>query len=288
MAFILSRIFAFFTCCMNLYLIYVGKSAESGGTATNFAGYNPQSFMAARLLFFLYNRSASRDDINRLKDPTQVVFFLEEAVRPGITMKYSFSRNTSTPAMFLPREIAESVPFSSSKLPEILNRFSLKPGSVQADIMKQTLQTCESTAIPGEQRYCATSLESLVDYATAKLGRNIQPISTELEAGAAIQNYTITPGVKLITSADKDRLIVCHKMDNGYAVFYCHGFKRTRAYSVPLQGSDGTKVKAVAICHLDTSAWNPKTYALLEVKVAPGTDSVCHFLPEGHFAWVPK
>ncbi|XP_068312429.1 BURP domain protein RD22-like [Pyrus communis] len=234
---------------------------------------------------FDYRYAATETQLHQ--DPNVAIFFLEKDMQPGTTMNLHFTTNSNT-ATFVSRKTTESIPFSSNKPPEIFNQFSVKPVSVEADIIKGTIQTCESTAIPGEQRYCATSLESLVDYATAKLGRNIQPISTELEAGAAIQNYTITPGVKLITSADKDRLIVCHKMDNGYAVFYCHGFKRTRAYSVPLQGSDGTKVKAVAICHLDTSAWNPKTYALLEVKVAPGTDSVCHFLPEGHIAWVPK
>lgn len=72
-------------------------------------------------------------------------------------------------------------PFSSVKLPEILNQFSMKPGSAEAGIVKETIQTCEGEVLKGEDRYCATSLESMVDFAMSKLERNVQAISTEVE-----------------------------------------------------------------------------------------------------------
>ncbi|CDP20906.1 unnamed protein product [Coffea canephora] len=57
---------------------------------------------------------------------------------------------------------------------------------------------------------------------------------------------------------------------------------------VNLVGADGAKVKAVAVCHRDTSAWNPRHLAFQLLKVKPGTVPICHFLPEDHIVWVPK
>ncbi|RVW60512.1 BURP domain protein RD22 [Vitis vinifera] len=75
-------------------------------------------------------------------------------------------------------QVAESMPFSSNKLPEILNRFSLKEKSAEAEIIKKELEVCEEPAMEGEARYCATSLESLIHFSTSKLGRNVNEVST--------------------------------------------------------------------------------------------------------------
>ncbi|PQM34259.1 BURP domain-containing protein 3-like [Prunus yedoensis var. nudiflora] len=126
----------------------------------------------------------------------------------------------------------------------------------------------------------------MVDFAMSKLGRNVQAISIEVQKGATLQNYTVKPSVKKVSEGDQ--LIVCHKMTYAYAVFYCHTFGKSRAYVVPLQGADGTSAKAVAVCHVDTSEWNPQNFALQVLKVKPGTIPVCHFLPQGHISWVPN
>ncbi|XP_048446606.1 BURP domain protein RD22-like [Pyrus x bretschneideri] len=113
----------------------------------------------------------------------------------------------------------------------------------------------------------------------------MKPSSEEVEKG--VQNYTIiSPRMKNFSAVDKSRVIVCHKLSYPYAVFYCHSFQRIRAYMVPLQGSDGTTAKAVAICQADTSRWNPKI--LQGLKVEPGTVPVCHFLSDSDIAWVSK
>lgn len=219
------------------------------------------------------------------RDPTQRSFFLEKEMQPGTTMKYSLGRNINGEC-FLPLKIAQSIPFSSAKLPEILNKFSMEPTSVEAAVIQETIQDCESGTLNGEERYCATSLESMADFAMSKLGRNVQAFSTEVEKGATLQKYTVKPGVKKVN--DGGNFILCHKLTDANAVFFCHTFGQTRAYVVPLKGADRTTASAVAICHLDTSAWNPKNHPLQEVKVEPGTVPVCHYLPQGHIAWVPK
>jgi hypothetical protein len=55
-----------------------------------------------------------------------------------------------------------------------------------------------------------------------------------------------------------------------------------------LEGADGTNAKAVAVCHTDTSAWNPKHLAFQVLNVKPGTVPVCHFLPQDHVVWLPN
>ncbi|CAN6540083.1 hypothetical protein C1H46_021917 [Malus baccata] len=232
---------------------------------------------------FNYVYAATETQLHQ--DPNVAIFFLEKDMRPGTTMTLHFTTNSNTQT-FVPRETAESIPFSSNKLPEIFNQFSVKSGSVEADIIKGTIQECENPAIRGEEKYCATSLESMIDFSTSKLGGgNVRAVSTEAGKGATLQKYTITSGVKKLAA---DKSVVCHKQNYPYAVFYCHATKTTRAYVVPLKGADGVNVKAVAVCHTDTSEWNPNHLAFQVLKVKPGTVPVCHFLPSNHVVWVPN
>ena len=150
--------------------------------------------------------------------------------------------------------------------------------------MKKTIKECEEPQIKGEEKLCATSLESMIDFSTSVLGKNVQPISTEVETQTQMQEYTITAGIKKMAG---EKSVVCHKQNYAYAVFYCHATQTTRAYMVSLEGADGTKAKAVAVCHTDTSAWNPKHLAFQLLKGKPGTP-VCHFLPQDHIVWVPN
>ena len=215
-------------------------------------------------------------------DPTVALFFLEKDMHPGKIMNMQFTENTNT-ATFLPRQVADSIPFSSDKLPEIYSEFSVKPGSMEAAEMENTIKECESPGIKGEEKYCATSLESMIDFSTSKLGKKVLAISTEVDNQTKMQKYTIKTGVKKMAG---DKSVVCHKQNYAYSVFYCHATQTTRAYTVPLEGDDGTKAKAVAVCHTDTSAWNPKHLAFQVLNVKPGTVPVCHFLPQDHVVWV--
>ncbi|KAJ4708018.1 BURP domain protein RD22 [Melia azedarach] len=207
-------------------------------------------------------------------------------VKPGPSpFDYRYAAKNSNAATFLPRQVAKSIPFSSNKLPEIFNHFSVNPGSLEAEMMQNTIKECEEPGIKGEQKNCATSLESMIDFSTSKLGKSVRAISTEVAKGTKMQKYTIAAGVRQMAG---DKSVVCHKQNYPYAVFYCHATQTTRAYTVPLEGADETKVKAVAVCHTDTSAWNPKHLAFQVLKVKPGTIPVCHFLPEDHIIWVPN
>ncbi|XP_048437774.1 BURP domain-containing protein 3-like [Pyrus x bretschneideri] len=227
------------------------------------------------------------DASENIVDPTGTIFFLEKDLHPGTTMNYRLAGNSAITTPFLSRKTVESIPFESSKLPEILNKFSVKPESTAANLINSTIQECEHQVARNEAKQCATSLESMIDFATAILGKNVRAIATEVEKNGAapIQKYTITPGVKELAG---NKFTVCHKVAYVYAVFYCHAIEKTRTYMVPLQGADGTKAKAVAACHEDTSGWVPNHYAFKELKVEPGTVPICHFLKVKEVTWVPN
>ncbi|KAJ9182685.1 hypothetical protein P3X46_006650 [Hevea brasiliensis] len=218
---------------------------------------------------------------NSISNATTTVYFLYDDLLPDKKMRIIFTKSTNG-SNFLPRKIAESIPFSSNKFPEILNYFSINSTSKEAEIMKQTIEECEAPGIRGEDKHCATSLESLVDIVVAKFGKNVQAFSNEAEKENKKQEYTILKGIKMMG----ENHMVCHKERYAYAVFYCHRIKTTKVYKVPLMGFDGSKAEAAVVCHMDTSAWNPYHYAFQILNVKPGGPSICHFLNSDAVVWI--
>ncbi|KAB2028040.1 hypothetical protein ES319_D05G072600v1 [Gossypium barbadense] len=149
------------------------------------------------------------------------------------------------------RPVADSIPFSTKKFAQVLKYFSVQPKSAESKILKKTIEDCETPTIEGEEKFCATSLESFVDFGVSKLGKDIQLLSAELEKETQNPEFSICDqGVKLMGKSE----IVCHKMDYAYAV-------------VPLVGADGTRATILAICHEDSSAWSatPPTRILFRI-----------------------
>ncbi|MFS7909014.1 putative BURP domain-containing protein [Helianthus anomalus] len=162
-------------------------------------------------------------------------------------MKLHFMKDNQK-NQFLPKNVSDSIPFSSKDLPVIYNKFSVKPDSMVAELMKQTLSLCEHKESTPSQKY----------------------------------------KIELVKKLGATKSVVCHSQNYAYVVFYCHISVGIRSYAVSLEGEDGTKVKSVAVCHTDTSKWDPKHLAFQLLKITPGgTVPVCHFLPEDHVLWVP-
>ncbi|GLT50717.1 hypothetical protein SLA2020_241830 [Shorea laevis] len=191
---------------------------------------------------------------------------------------------TKNQATFLSRIVADSMPLQSKKFSDILKFFSMETKSVGAKAIKHTIENCEKATIKGEDKYCATSLESLVDLTVLRFGKKIKVMSNEVEKETETGELTIGKGVKNMGENN----IVCHKMKYPYAVFLCHSIDKTDVYRVPLVGSDGTKVKATAVCHKDTSAWSPRYLAFQVLKVKPGSVPICHFLARETIVWIPN
>ncbi|XP_078169968.1 BURP domain-containing protein 3-like [Carex rostrata] len=229
---------------------------------------------------FVYKSAATEKQLHDNRQSN--FFFLEQDLHPGSRMNMQFEKTNAT-VKFLARSEAESILFSSKKLPEIISQFSVQPGSDEEEAMKETLRECEDPVLKGEKKMCATSLESMVDFAVANLGtRNVEAVSTTVHSKDETpkQEYTIVAsGVKNLA---QDELVACHQQTYAYAVFYCHLTKSTKGYTVKMTGKHGTVVDAVAVCHANTSAWNPNHVAFKLLNVKPGTVPVCHFLPQDH------
>ncbi|XP_015577139.1 BURP domain-containing protein 5 isoform X2 [Ricinus communis] len=221
-------------------------------------------------------------DKNVVYNETTVYFIYDDLI-PNKKMTLIFTKSMEN-SNFLPRKLAQSIPFSSNKLPNILKHFSIQPTSKKAQIMKQTIEECEAPGIKGEEKKCATSLESLVDIVVLKYGKNVRTLMNEAEEENKKQEYTVLEGIKMMG----ENPIVCHKERYPFAIYYCHTIMGTKAYMVPLVGDDGSKAKAAVVCHTKTSAWNPQHVAFQVLKVKPGGPPVCHFLNSDTIVWIPN
>lgn len=81
------------------------------------------------------------------------------------------------------RQVAQSISFSSDKLPQNLSRFSVKENSAEAKIIQHTIQECEKPSIEGEDKYCERS-----------------------------------EGAEMIA----EKSVVCHQLNYPYSVAVCH------------------------------------------------------------------
>ncbi|KAK8592725.1 hypothetical protein V6N13_063292 [Hibiscus sabdariffa] len=213
---------------------------------------------------------------------SETTFFLQRDLRIGKLVNLPSLVATSDETAFLPDRVAKAIPFSSDKFSEILNSFSLKPQTREANLMDETIRGCERAAINGEEKFCASSLESFTDLSVTKLGKRIQLLSNELSKETNNTLFTIARGMQNMGENE----LVCHKMEYPGAVFLCHSIDKTTVYKVPLVGRDGTSANALAVCHKDTSSWSPKHMAFQVLKVKPGTVTICHFLTRDTLVWV--
>ncbi|MGL7493602.1 BURP domain-containing protein, partial [Salmonella sp. NW860] len=226
-----------------------------------------------------------------IADPSlSAMFFLEKDLRTGAKLKlYRKNLKRSSPdsrIFFLPRRLAEAIPFSSDKLSVALEMLNISQGSDAALAMKHSLQLCESPAISGEIKYCPTSLESMIDYATSNLGTSgVSVLETNVPCNLNSQRYTIT-GIPFQSKSGL-KSVICHSLIYPYAVYDCHQLQQTTAARVSLKGDDGSTGEGSAVCHSNTSAWSPQHFAFKLLNVKPGGATICHFLNGENVVWVP-
>ncbi|KAK1271337.1 BURP domain-containing protein 3 [Acorus gramineus] len=229
------------------------------------------------------------------KIPDATLFFFEDDLkRPGTRMHIRLAKRTTDSTSFLPSNDAKSIPFSTADLPNTLTRFSIKPKSKLALLMQETLRQCEAPALKSEEKHCATSLESMVDFAVSELGTNkgVSAMTTVLEDQKAVGKknspyewYTVAGKAKEVSDA-KTKMVNCHPVSYAYLTYYCHSIKGTRTYVVPFVGDDGTKAEVMAVCHTDTSEWDPNHISFKMLHVKPGTVPICHTLVEDSIVWM--
>lgn len=237
----------------------------------------------------VHTLSSSSHMMNHM-NPLEMIFFTTKDLFVGKTMPVYFRRkNPSTSPHFLPRDEADSIPFSLSHLPNLLQFFSISPDSSQAKAMEDTLNHCETKPIEGEAKLCATSLESMLDFTRGVFGLDspFRVVTTNYfgNSNVSFQNYTILEVPEEMLAS---KMVACHWLPYPYAVFYCHSQKsENKVYKVSLGGENGERVEAVAVCHMDTSQWNRDHASFRVLGIEPGTSPVCHFFPADNLVWVP-
>ncbi|KAK4835116.1 hypothetical protein QYF36_005461 [Acer negundo] len=241
--------------------------------------------------------SSSLSHMNHMDhmDSSSMVFFTLNDLKIGRTMPFYFrERDPSISPQFLPKEEADSIPFSSKQLPYLLQLFSFQPESSQAKAMEHTLNQCETRPIKGETKFCANSLESMLDFAHEIFGLDSAfKILTTTHLGkysrtSILQNYTVLEAPREIISAPRNVVVACHTMPYPYAIFYCHSLEsENKVFKVKLAGQNGDRLSAVAICHMDTSQWNRHHASFHVLGIEPGSSHVCHFFPAENLVFVP-
>ncbi|KAK1431178.1 hypothetical protein QVD17_14462 [Tagetes erecta] len=200
---------------------------------------------------------------------------------------YLASKKDSTPTQLLSKEEADSIPFSLSKLPHLLEYFSFSNTSSQAKAMQTTLKQCEVKPIGGEVKTCVTSLKSMMEMTRHFFGM-VKPkvLTTKILSSkhTLYQNYTIVEKPKEVNTS---KVIACHTMAYPYMVYYCHGHKghMTRLFKVALGGDNKERINAIAVCHMDTSKWDRDHVSFRILGVRRGSSPVCHVIPVDNFVW---
>ncbi|XP_071726148.1 BURP domain-containing protein BNM2A-like [Rutidosis leptorrhynchoides] len=225
-------------------------------------------------------------------DPAVKVFFHVQDLYSSKKMPIYFAVNDPlTTPRFLAKEHAELIPFSSLKLPFLLNFMSISEDSPQAKAMEQTIKQCELEPTPGETRFCASSLESLLDMTRGILGMvKLKTLTTKIHDlpnsnHTYLQEYTFLKEPLEIHTSD---IVACHTMAYPYAVFYCHSQKGyNRVFEISLGGENGNRVDAIAVCHMNTTMWDADHVAFRVLGGHPGSSPVCHFLPTDNVVWIP-
>lgn len=235
--------------------------------------------------------SSSSSHMDHMMDPSLMVFFQLNDLRVGKTLPVYFPKtNPSKSPHLLPKEESDSIPFSSKDLSYLLKFFSITPNSLQAKAMENTLRQCEIEPIIGETKYCATSLESMLDFAKDIFGSesHIKVVSTKhmiTKSRVLLQNYTISRVPREIPAP---QMVACHTMPYPYGIFYCHYQEsESKVFKVSLDGENGDQVEALAVCHMDTSHWSPNHVSFRVLGIEPGSSNVCHFFPSEHLVLVP-
>ncbi|CAL5006688.1 unnamed protein product [Urochloa decumbens] len=216
------------------------------------------------------------------------VFFREDTLRVGQNLSIRFPTPVAAPLGFLPRHIADAIPFSSATLPTVLAQLGVPKNSIQAAKMEDALAMCEAPGLAWEAKFCATSLEALVEGVQGVLGTRAvtEMVSSRVPHGSPrLQVYA----VRAVRTIEGSGFVGCHQIEYPYTLYMCHSTGPARAYDVDMVDIvDGNNVTVPAVCHTDTSEWDEDHVAFRLLGTKPGGPPVCHVLPYGNILWAKK
>nr|BAB69453.1 A2-134 [Megathyrsus maximus] len=212
---------------------------------------------------------------------TSMLFFNEHDVLEGKTFPMYFPPSVTAKLGFLQRRVVQEIPFTSARLADILALFHIPPGSSEAADVATTLGLCDAAA-HGDVVRCVTSPDDMVGRAAAVLGTsNMQVLAPSIPTGGmSLQPYT----VRAVKPVDGSDFVGCHPELYPYSVYRCHTSVQTGTYVMEMQSSygNGGALKLVAVCHRNTTSWDPEHVSFKVLASKPGGLPICHFVPYGH------
>eukprot|EP01018_Ginkgo_biloba_P039395 Gb_01410 [translate_table: standard] len=215
-------------------------------------------------------------------------FFRQMLLVQGSSLPLPNLRDPMPRRAFLPRSLADALPFKSKELPQLMRAFRIPENSSMKGIMAKTLDECERAPVKGEMKRCVTSIEAMAEFAVSILGPKVEVLTTSSTGGSG---HTVQIGqVNAKDGGRVTRSVSCHQSVFPYMVYYCHSVPLVKVYEAALMdASQKMKVNdGVAICHLDTSQWSAKHAAFLSLGSKPGKIEVCHWIFENDLIWVPS
>ncbi|KAL3751737.1 hypothetical protein ACJRO7_012554 [Eucalyptus globulus] len=222
-------------------------------------------------------------NVNKGVEPGK--YFQESTLRSGNVIRMPDLRSKTPERSFLPRSISSGLPFSTSKLAELKQIFHAGDDSTMEKIMVRTLSLCEKAPIRGETKRCVSSVEDMIDFATSILGHDIKLHSTKSDEGS--KHDILIGRVKRIGGSKLSVPVACHDSLFPYMVYNCHAVPTLHVYEVDiLDPVSKAKINnGVAVCHMDTSAWNPNHEAFIALGSGPGRIEACHWIYGEYAVW---
>ncbi|CAM0943223.1 unnamed protein product [Alopecurus aequalis] len=206
------------------------------------------------------------------------LFFHEADMHRGGVMTLALP--ASDPAAFLPRDAADGIPFGN--LTDTLARFGIALGSKEAARVGDTVCRCSAEPLAGERKACATSLEGVVVSAKGLLAtsRPVSAWASTVPSSGLPRGEYVVQAVRPLGGGGGRHFVACHSNPYPYAVYGCHmPDGPSQAHLISIHGGGLPTVDMVAMCHLDTSNWNPAHPAFKILGTHPGGSPICHFMP---------
>ncbi|XP_004300895.1 PREDICTED: probable polygalacturonase non-catalytic subunit JP650 [Fragaria vesca subsp. vesca] len=259
----------------------LGRSfKEYAKNGVTFAQYNNFTTVAADSE---EKSGSSGSSVNRWVEPGK--FFRESMLKQGNVMVMPDIKDKMPERSFLPRTILSKLPFSTSRMSELKELFHVGDNSATERVITNTLTECERAPSPGETKYCVGSVEDMIDFSVSVLGHNVVVRTTENVRGSK-KNVMIGKVIG-INGGRVTESVSCHQSLYPYLLYYCHSVPKVRVYEADIVDVESrNKINhAVAICHLDTSAWSPGHGAFVALGSSPGNTEVCHWIFENDMTW---
>ncbi|KAK4564652.1 hypothetical protein RGQ29_006651 [Quercus rubra] len=197
-------------------------------------------------------------------------------------------RNTQYPVkdFLVSGQPAQSASQYAFKCKSELRVFHAGDNSTMETMIVETLSDCEKAPSLGETKRCVGSAEDMIDFAISVLGRNVAVRTTKNVNGS--EQSTMIGSVKGINGGKvMQQSMTCHQRLYPYLVYTCHSVPKVRVYEAEiLDPNSKAKINhGVAICHMNTSSWDPNHRAFLELGSSPGRIEVCHWIFENDLTW---